>query len=681
MVLVRRIFLYFVLTVLLLMVLVWGFSPMAVRMLAAKSLAEQGLELDGGSKVRLNLFNSTLTVRNLKLRAEQKEVVSLDQLTVEYRLWRLLLKQVQVKRFELNELTILAENSTAGLSVAGINLNQAADETAPIEPTELDTTEPKSEQPSRLAFDVNLPSIELNKLKMVYINEQQQHEFNIEKLALKKTQLNQQAGGGLLLKSELVISNIRARNNDTGTVLASLGRFDSGKVQITLAGPNVTFASEQIRFEELVASHNLQQEQPALVAIDFIELNQLSASPEELNLAQLRIGEGDVSVNIDDSGELLTLVDFQSLIPANTSASSNTLEPIEAESQPAAPMTIRLKQLILSETVNIKIDDQQNSHGFSKAFELHQLEVNDLDSSQPEQPTTLALGLKDADYFTLQTDGTLQPFLANPKVDLVSQVREFPLNEIAPYLKDSLGFEVLSGQLDADINAHVAEDQLDSEVVLFLRGANFASSDKPEESNLIGKTAIPLNVALNMLKDGDGNIKLKVPIKGDVTDPSFGMQHILGLVVKKVVLAQAKDYLMTTFVPYAKVVSVAFAAGEQALKVRLEDLPYQANQIAPQAEQIEFAAQLGQLMTDKPSLVVNVCGVARADEAIAAQPAKGEITATAALAAPAISIERARSFKDYLVQNYAIESSRLLTCSDQVEEKEKAEPRIEFKVL
>lgn len=652
--------------------LIWAFSPVAVRMLAKQPLLEQGLILGENSQVRLNPFTSRLTVADLTLQADQKEVLQLQQLTIDYSLWRLLQKQILIHRIELNDLLLLAENSPAGISVAGINVSQQqpVEESAPSQPNQ-------PSEPSHLPFSVIVPAIELNKLNLVWLNKGQRHEFGIDQLAVNNTQIHQSPGANLQLNSHVAIKGVQLSNKNTNAVFASLAGFDSGAVNIELGDQGMQLNSEKIRFEDIVASHNQQHDLPELVAINFVELEKLTTTQSDLSVNQIRIGGGDVGLKIDEAGELLTLLDFNTLIPGENTQQSqpNTTDTAATEEASATPMKITLDKFIVTDPLKISIDDQQKSQAFNKIFEIDKLTLSDIDSSQPDKPVPVAIGIKDADYFTLTTSGSIKPFLPKPAIDLVTQVREFPLNEVAPYLKDSLGFEVLSGQLDSDISTRVSNDELESNVMLFLRGANFAGSNTSEDSNFIGKVAIPLNVALDMLKDDDGNIELKVPVNGDVNDPSFGVHHIIGLVLKKVALSQAKDYLMTTFVPYAKVVSVAIAAGELALKVRLEDLPYQANQIQVQAEQIEFAQQLALLMTDNPNITVNVCGIARADEAIAAAQTENN----KAIDAAGISIARGKLFKDYLVTNFKIKSSRLLTCSDRVEDE--AEPRIEFNVL
>jgi hypothetical protein len=180
-----------------------------------------------------------------------------------------------------------------------------------------------------------------------------------------------------------------------------------------------------------------------------------------------------------------------------------------------------------------------------------------------------------------------------------------------------------------------------------------------------------------MLKDGDGHIKLKIPLRGDVRDPSFGMEYILGLVIKKAVMNQAKDYLITNFVPYGQVVKVALAAGSFALKVRFDDLPYALAQTEPGPEQEEFIQQLLALMADKKDLHVKVCPVVTPAEISTENPV-AEAEQEDYLRQ--LAKQRGDLFKTALVARSELKSSRLLVCSPRIDYKDSAQPRIELSI-
>ena len=829
----RRLVAVLILFIIVTCSLIWLLSPVAVRMAAKKPLAEYGLTLSSDSKVRLNLFSSSVSVQNLMLLHNGHPVYSLDALVVEYSLRHLFRKEIYIQRLDLDGMALHAVNDAGVLSVAGVTLEQDV-QTSVEEPQ---VPEPESDSAAGTPMAINVPAIHLQNLYFTFDNSGHEHELLIDTLNITDTrfsngvlstafQLSAELDGidisldtslqldGQDIQSLVAVelANITAENflyllpesmaalsfhsnvhfssdvhlsgnsltvqdtdmsldiTDLNTqqqgvdvrlkdfsfalsglsaqyqldtlatrvqgdvavqfsdfasamtasedLLISLGSFDSGTVVFELNDQNVAVQLDQLKVESLIASKVMSTEGiPALFVLDDIAVMGVTASNEAVSISSLELGGGSMAVILNSAGDLITAVDISTLLPdpAGTGAEIKSetemseaevveTEVVEAEDDPvgsaesdivagdqvaaespiAEPteesvMEIQLGQLLLTSPIEIRVEDQSNSTPFAKVFEITKVDVKEIDSSQPELKTTFDIAMKDSEYFTLEADGWVQIFKPETNLSLITTAREFPMNEVAPYLKDSLGFEVKSGQLDADITANVVNNQLDSDVVLLMRGANFSASETPEDgSSLIGQTAIPLNVALNMLKDGNGNIELKIPVDGDINDPNFGLQYVVGLVVKKVVLAQAKNYLISTLVPYAKVVSVAVVAGEQALKVRFEDLIYIANQTELQAPQMEFAEQLAALMRDKPALTVNVCAIATPAESVA-RPTAENIDFV--LDAQAISSERGLRFKNYLVSQYDISSARLLVCSPQVDAGAEAEPRIELKVL
>ena len=241
-----------------------------------------------------------------------------------------------------------------------------------------------------------------------------------------------------------------------------------------------------------------------------------------------------------------------------------------------------------------------------------------------------------------------------------------------------MGFGVDAGQLDSDVVIEVVEDNLDGTVKINLRGASFSSNKakQDDELDMVGQAAIPLNVALNMLKDSDGNIKLTIPVDGDITDPSFGVQYLLGLVVKKAVMNQTKKHLVNTFIPYGQILSVAYSAGTYALKVRFEDLVYTVKQTEINDSQNEFIEQFSALLIKKESLQVKLCPIATVAE-LDTPVVDKQLSKEQRQQLTDLATARAAEFKRTVTEKGG-DSARLLVCSPEIDFSEKGLPRINF---
>jgi|GEM_PF-2812235 len=509
-------------------------------------------------------------------------------------------------------------------------------------------------------------------------------DFDSTELAWKGARVSfDQSSQSILVQGEPALSLMGFNSVllDGQQTLLNLGKFET-EVKLFLQDEDLQLSAPSVLFQELLFSEvDKNKGLPALVSLNSLSLSDLVLEGSSLSLRSVDIGGGELGVALDKKGALSTLVDFSALSAGDEGdtddAKPQPTVPSEDASQ-ESPQKFAIESITLSEPLKISIDDSKKGYSFKKVFKLTKLDLKSIDSNKIEQKSDFVIQLKDEQFFVSDVSGWVKPFSEKLDMDVKGAVKEFPLYEVAPYLRDSLGFEVEAGQLDMDLAAAVKRDNMKGKAKLLMRGAKFKSSQKAnDETNLIGQTAIPLNVALNMLRDGDGNIKLKIPVSGKVDDPNFGLEYIVGLVLKKVALQQAKSHLMTTFVPYAKVVSIALSAGEQALKVRFQDLPYQPGQLELGEEHQEFLEQFNLLMVDKKGLQVRVCPIATAADMNL--PLGSELSEEQYQSLLELAKQRGINFKSRVVETSGVDSSRILLCTAKVDSGKKALPRIDFK--
>jgi hypothetical protein len=170
-----------------------------------------------------------------------------------------------------------------------------------------------------------------------------------------------------------------------------------------------------------------------------------------------------------------------------------------------------------------------------------------------------------------------------------------------------------------------------------------------------------------------------VPLSGSTSDPKFGVNSVISLITQKAIWMATKDYLLTTFVPYANIVSAAMSVGEFALKLRFEDLPYKAKQVEVSEEQQAYLQAFIALMQDKEDTRVNICAVSiPADIDLKVD---GKVTDKNKIKQlKEIGEQREEVFKEYMIKEGNIASSRLLLCSPKIDSSKGAQPRIELAI-
>ncbi len=718
------------------LIALWAFSPLISRSVINNALNDHSLTLTPTSTIRLNPFTSRLSISDLNLQREGETNFEIKGLEIEYRLIPLLSKRIEIPSITINGLSLNAEIDEDTLVIAGLDLNElSVDETPPTEaaPTEtVPATESDATNPP--SFAIVSDRITFNDLSIHATYQGQNHELKLDKLSLKNAQYDQKpdetfAQGRLTLKGlnytnpdivtklksySLSLSDIELSNDfseiqvqlkskleqvlitskHSGDIVTSLESLEIEDASFEQDQSTLQLVSPTIKIVGFIASQSQDEELAPLLNLSELQIQGASFSNEHLEVNKIQIGEISSFSRLSENGlENLVLPSPPETDAPNTSdtgtSDTDTASPdenkvatnedkIPADSDTTEPTNFSFAIHELATTANsvFRIEDATKTPELNKEFTLEELVIENIDSKNTDTETTFTTLLKDENYMRLLVKGKAQPFKEHINANIESELTEFSLPEVNGYLSEILGFEFKAGQLDSKITGDIVNSKIDSSVKLTIRGSDFSASQAPsDETNLIGQTAVPLNVALGMLKDKKGTISLNIPVRGDVEDPNFGMEYLLALVIKKAVMNQTKSYLMTTFVPYAQVVNVAMAAGSFALKVRFEDLKYSPGQIEILPEQETFVSQLSTLMNDKPKLQVKICPVTSPSDIDLSEKANAEEQKRLI----DISNQRAAKFKSAIVKN-GIESSRLFVCGTKIEAKEDKGPRLTFSI-
>ena len=448
----------------------------------------------------------------------------------------------------------------------------------------------------------------------------------------------------------------------------------SPQVQITPDLQQVDIAKldiQQISLSEVLGTETSQP----LAQIGRLLVENIGFKDNQLNIHDISLSDAESSLHVQSDKSITGLIDLAPLSQSSQEEVPEAAEPAESV-QSERTLGFSLGQFALKTPLVVSIKDESVSPAYTQTLELQALSVGALDSQSPEQLTPVAFTLKDDEYLNMAFEGASTVFADQLNAELVGKLKEMNLPKISPYIKDGLGFEMKSGQLDVDVNVQVQADQLAGDTRLLMRGIEMTKADDYEQGTIKEGQAMPLNVALSLLKDGQGNIDLNVPVSGDVSDPSFGISSFLALILKKAAMSQAKDYLLQTFVPYANVVKVVMTGADYLLKLRIEPLIYAAEQDEIDQAQADYMQQLVKLMAEKPELQIKTCAVSSASDLQLQSGAALSQQQTEQLVA--LGNKRQSFMKAYLV-DAGIESSRVLSCKPEIDLEDNALPRVELK--
>lgn len=529
---------------------------------------------------------------------------------------------------------------------------------------------------------LHLNEAEITNKNLIVGHEQQfftleklQQNINELQITLNQGEITELSGQG-----QITLNKATVYHNEPNQKLAYFGQLALNDMSFHFTEAAELKVAELV-IDDIVTSKNDTIDLPPLMKLKQFSISDISVSEHSLAVNKILLDSLQSQVILNKEkvvSNLVALPEAQEEKEESTTAIEETTQEIQTE---PSDFVISLNELSLINDNQLSFEDNSVEPVAKRKLFIDTLTLGALSNAQDkrDEKTPFEIMGRSNKYAHFDFKGFTQPFSKQPVHHLKGFLKEFSLRSISTYMQQAMQVEVKSGQLNTDIDVTLAGENLDGNVVILLQGLETGIADSDETGELIEQGALPLNVALGLLKDGDGNVELDVPLSGSTSDPQFGLSSVAGLITEKAVLLATQEYLLKTFIPYANIVSAAMAVGELALKLRFDDLPYQAKQIAISEEQQAYLTAFIALMKDKEDTRVNICAIST--------PADIDLTAGSKVtdkskikALKTIAEQRELAFKDYMIKHGNIASSRLLLCAPKIDSTENAKPRIELSV-
>lgn len=516
-----------------------------------------------------------------------------------------------------------------------------------------------------------------------------ENDFNSPLLSVELTndaELTVKSGGDLLWKDVSVFHKTKDQVLVAITQLAlnDLDIFsENGEYKITI---NETSLSDSF------FSNNTDDEIPALTLFSRLELKEMAISNTNFALNTIELTGLHANVSIDEDKQIKNLVlSLEELAKAAGDQKQDTIaktDPVAVEKtepekeletvQKANEFHITLNRFSLVDSANIQFSDLSVSPNYARYINVNELSAGPFDNQNPNQTSLITVKGTSNQYATFDFKVKAKPFLIAPEYDVKGLLNQMNIASLTPYVKDALGYEIESGQLDLNLDVQLIGTLIDGDAHILLRGIEMSSVENYEHKESSSQTYVPLNAALGMLKDDDGNVDLDLPLSGDTSSPSFGLSGFLSLIVKRATIAGAKEYLTMTFVPYAGLVKIVMAADKHLLKLEISDLEYIPTEVDVPDDQPEFLMSFEKLLNDKTDLQIKLCGVSSAEDIGKEQGTKLSKAEIETLIS--ISEKRAENFKQYMVEERKVSSSRLLLCKPKLDRGVGIKPHLSFEI-
>lgn len=144
-------------------------------------------------------------------------------------------------------------------------------------------------------------------------------------------------------------------------------------------------------------------------------------------------------------------------------------------------------------------------------------------SSDPSSRATVDLKGKVDQYAPVDITGSVNLLSASTFTDIALKFRGLELTRMTPYAVRFAGYKIASGTLDADLHYKVDHARLDADHKFVIDQLQLGEQVPSPHA-----TKLPLRLAVALLKDRDGIIRIGLPVTGSLNDPQFSLGPLIG---------------------------------------------------------------------------------------------------------------------------------------------------------
>ena len=323
----------------------------------------------------------------------------------------------------------------------------------------------------------------------------------------------------------------------------------------------------------------------------FLSLNQLELTEMSIDSAQKTIVLN--RLKLDQAQGSLSISNQQQL---------NIGEIIEAPEEPdeedknTDDWKIEIKQIEFIDSQTQFIDKSIKPNYQTELSQLNG-SIKGLSSTNLSKANVDLTGVLDT-YGNISITGQINPLSEQAYTDLAINIKNVDLQNFSSYSGRYLGFPIERGKADFTLNYKLNQSLLKGVNDLTFKQLQFGSKTNSEEA-----ISLPLKLAVTLLTDGKGIMKINLPVSGNIDDPEFSYG---GLVFK------AFFKLITGIVasPF-KLLGKLVPGGAD---LDLSGIQFKAGTLELNTEEEPKLKALAAIINKRPSILLELTGVANTIE-------------------------------------------------------------------
>ena len=436
---------------------------------------------------------------------------------------------------------------------------------------------------------------------------------------------------------------------------------------------------DRVHFDDLFFLKPRQKANKSICTIGGARLSKLGWQPDKgLHASSLSFADLYCTILRNKDGSLVLSKQLAAMRAPETAKKETKIKKKSGK----ASMPIRLDQVTLRGKSGLHFEDHTLVIPFISNLDITTFQVTKLDSAHPEQPASLRLKGTLEKRAPLSVTGTISPFADPLAMHLNLLLKNYPLTHLSAYTVQSVGVALASGSMRIDSDINLANNKLNMKNKILLKQLKTSTISKELAAKLDNQLPIPLDSALSMLRDRDDTIKLDVPISGPLDKLNVGISDILITALGKAIVPAASGYLVYALGPYGALAWVGMELGSRMLAVKLPPVLFEPGKTALPDTIDDYFSRLAKILQDKPEADFRLCPKTPVWELKGRKEGRDtvELSDGEKKKLRELGQDRAAAIKEYLVEKFGVDGSRLLVCTTEIETKKSAKPRVEIRM-
>lgn len=308
-------------------------------------------------------------------------------------------------------------------------------------------------------------------------------------------------------------------------------------------------------------------------------------------------------------------------------------------------------QIVLQES-KVTIEDSAVSPVFTDELSIKQVKAQNLSDEMADAKAHLSATL--GKYTPIQLDAGFSNQAGTLSVKAKGEIKGLVLNHIDGYIFKDLGHNFERGQLSDSFTLAIKDNHMIMSNQLEVRDLKAIAIE--------GEQGPPLGLAVKLLQDKDGILRITVPIEGDLDNPKFKVAQALTPVITKAVTLAAASNIQ----PLGTVLLVKDLLDKTLLKVSFEPTFFEAGTAVLLKDEADKMRKLANTLIKTPNLQVRLCGVVTSvDKAETEEAFKN------------LGEARADAVRKILLAEQLLED-QIIPCPPYRDDAEAAKPRIDI---